>query len=52
MIHPHLVVTYRLDEESALFTPRNDRVYSHYVMASFAVSRLSVPERVAAIASG
>ena len=30
MIHPHLVVTYRLDHQSTLFTPRNDRVYSHY----------------------
>ena len=31
MIHLHLVVTYRLDHQSALFTPRNDRVYSHYL---------------------
>jgi hypothetical protein len=30
MIHPHLVAPYRLDHESALFTVRNDRVYSHY----------------------
>jgi hypothetical protein len=30
MIHPHFVTLYRLDDQSALFTPRNDRVYSHY----------------------
>jgi hypothetical protein len=30
MIHPHFVTPYRLDDQSALFTPRNDRVYSHY----------------------
>jgi hypothetical protein len=30
MVHTHLVVTYRLYHESALFTARNRRVYSHY----------------------
>jgi hypothetical protein len=28
---PSLCPPYRLDDQSALFTPRNDRVYSHYV---------------------
>jgi alpha-glucosidase len=27
MIHPHFIVTDCLDDQSALFTPRNDRVY-------------------------
>ena len=30
MIYPHFIVTDCLDHQSALFTPRNDRVYSHY----------------------
>jgi hypothetical protein len=33
MIHPHFIATDCLDHQSALFTPRNDRVYSHYFIA-------------------
>ena len=30
MIYPHFIVADCLDHESALFTPRNGGVYSHY----------------------
>ena len=41
MIHPHFVTPDRLDDQSALFTPRNDRVYSHYedVLTEFDLDR-------------
>jgi hypothetical protein len=35
MIHPHFIATDCLDHQSALFTPRNDRVYSHYEFPLF-----------------
>ena len=43
MIHPHLVVTYRLYHESALFTARNHRVYSHYADVQKLIDEAMLP---------